>query len=25
METLFLIGRLMFGGYFIVNGLNHFM
>lgn len=24
MEFLFLVGRLIFGGYFIVNGLNHF-
>lgn len=24
METLFLIGRILFGGYFIMNGLNHF-
>ena len=25
MEILFLIGRILFGGYFIMNGLNHFM
>ena len=25
METLFLIGRILFGGYFIFNGINHFM
>jgi putative oxidoreductase len=25
MDTLFLIGRIIFGGYFIFNGINHFM
>ena len=25
MTILFLIGRVLFGGYFIMNGLNHFM
>ncbi|MBI4547137.1 MAG: DoxX family protein [Ignavibacteriae bacterium] len=25
MEILFLIGRIIFGGYFIFNGLNHFL
>jgi uncharacterized membrane protein YphA (DoxX/SURF4 family) len=25
MSTIFLIGRLIFGGYFIINGVNHFM
>jgi len=25
MEILFLIGRILFGGFFIMNGLNHFM
>ena len=25
MAVLFLLGRLIFGGYFIVSGLNHFM
>ncbi len=24
MEFVFLIGRLIFGGFFIMNGLNHF-
>ncbi len=24
MEILFLVGRILFGGYFIMNGLNHF-
>lgn len=24
MEYLFLIGRILFGGYFIMNGYNHF-
>ena len=24
MDVLFLIGRIIFGGYFIYNGLNHF-
>ena len=24
MEILFLIGRVIFGGYFIYNGINHF-
>jgi uncharacterized membrane protein YphA (DoxX/SURF4 family) len=23
MEILFLIGRILFGGYFVVNGINH--
>lgn len=23
MEILFLIGRILFGGYFIINGFNH--
>ena len=25
MDTAFLIGRILFGGYFIISGLNHFM
>src|SRR3989338_3143942 len=25
MTILFLVGRILFGGYFIMNGLNHFM
>jgi putative oxidoreductase len=25
MNTLFLLGRIIFGGYFIFNGINHFM
>jgi uncharacterized membrane protein YphA (DoxX/SURF4 family) len=25
MRTLFIIGRVIFGGYFIYNGVNHFM
>ncbi len=25
MEALFLIGRIIFGGFFAFNGLNHFM
>ena len=25
MEILFLVGRILFGGYFIMSGLNHFM
>ncbi|MBI1930302.1 DoxX family membrane protein [Candidatus Poribacteria bacterium] len=25
MEILFLIGRIMFGGFFLFNGLNHFI
>lgn len=25
MKTAFLIGRLMFGGYFLYNGINHFL
>jgi putative oxidoreductase len=25
MEKMFLIGRFIFGGYFIMNGLNHFI
>lgn len=25
MDALFLSGRILFGGYFIFNGLNHFM
>ena len=25
MAVLFLIGRLIFGGYFVFNGLNHFL
>ena len=24
MDMLFLIGRIIFGGYFVFNGLNHF-
>ena len=24
MTILFLVGRILFGGYFIMNGLNHF-
>lgn len=24
MEVLFLIGRILFGGFFVMNGLNHF-
>ncbi len=24
MDVLFLIGRIIFGGYFIYNGINHF-
>lgn len=24
MDILFLVGRIIFGGYFIFNGLNHF-
>lgn len=24
MEILFLIGRILFGGFFIMNGVNHF-
>lgn len=24
MEFVFLIGRLIFGGYFLLNGINHF-
>src|SRR5687768_16818102 len=24
MRTLFMIGRLIFGGYFVYNGVNHF-
>jgi uncharacterized membrane protein YphA (DoxX/SURF4 family) len=25
METIFLIGRILFGGYFISSAINHFM
>lgn len=25
MEVLFLIGRILYGGFFIMNGLNHFL
>jgi len=25
METVFLIGRILFGGYFISSAINHFM
>lgn len=25
MEILFLIGRILFGGFFVLNGVNHFM
>ena len=25
MTILFLVGRVLFGGYFVMNGLNHFM
>ncbi len=25
MEIAFLIGRILFGGFFVMNGLNHFM
>lgn len=25
MDTIFLIGRLIFGGFFIFSGLNHFL
>ena len=25
MDTLFLVGRIIFGGYFINSGINHFM
>lgn len=25
MSILFLIGRILFGGYFVMSGLNHFM
>ena len=25
MEILFLIGRILFGGYFLMNAINHFM
>jgi uncharacterized membrane protein YphA (DoxX/SURF4 family) len=25
MDALFLIGRIIFGGYFVYNGINHFM
>ncbi|MEK7574965.1 MAG: DoxX family membrane protein [Patescibacteria group bacterium] len=25
METAFLVGRIIFGGYFIMSGVNHFM
>lgn len=25
MEIAFLIGRIIFGGYFVMNGLNHFI
>nr|BCX00882.1 MAG: hypothetical protein KatS3mg041_0928 [Bacteroidota bacterium] len=24
MELLFLIGRVLFGGFFVINGINHF-
>ncbi|MDP3947119.1 MAG: DoxX family membrane protein [bacterium] len=24
-EVLFLVGRVLFGGYFVMSGLNHFM
>lgn len=24
MDILFLIGRILFGGYFVMNGMNHF-
>lgn len=25
MEVLFIIGRILFGGFFLMNGINHFM
>ncbi len=25
MEILFLVGRVLFGGYFLMNGANHFL
>lgn len=25
LQVLFLIGRIIFGGFFVLNGLNHFM
>ncbi len=25
METLFVVGRVIFGGYFLMMGMNHFM
>ena len=25
MDTLFLVGRIIFAGYFLFNGVNHFM
>lgn len=25
MEILFLIGRILFGGFFVMSGMNHFM
>lgn len=25
MDTLLLVGRIIFGGYFIYNGINHFL
>lgn len=24
MDYLFLVGRILFGGYFLINGINHF-
>jgi uncharacterized membrane protein YphA (DoxX/SURF4 family) len=25
MDTVFLIGRILLGGFFVANGINHFM
>ncbi|MBI2577570.1 MAG: DoxX family protein, partial [Candidatus Wildermuthbacteria bacterium] len=25
MEALFLVGRILFGGFFVFSGINHFM
>lgn len=25
METIFIIGRILFGGFFVIMGMNHFM
>lgn len=25
METIFIIGRILFGGFFLITGMNHFM